>query len=73
LPACSYDDGSGLMLVAKGGLLFAYDLSPGGPAPGSQEQVCKPLSHTHTRSHFHTRRIRLQLQHPCPYTPRCVA
>ncbi|GLC43165.1 hypothetical protein PLESTB_000856200 [Pleodorina starrii] len=33
-----YDDGTSTLLVAKGGLVFAYDLSPG-VAPGSQEQL----------------------------------
>ncbi|KXZ52792.1 hypothetical protein GPECTOR_8g18 [Gonium pectorale] len=33
-----YDDGSGCLLVVKGGLAFAYDVSGGAP-PGSPEQL----------------------------------
>ncbi|GIL46595.1 hypothetical protein Vafri_3562 [Volvox africanus] len=33
-----YDDGTNTLLVAKGGLVFAYDLSPG-VVPGSPEQL----------------------------------
>ena len=34
----SYDDATAALLVIKGGVMFAYDLSPG-VAPGSADQL----------------------------------